>query len=198
MDVIASAVVASGDLVKVGGKIVVAAGDAAIGSTFVGVTNGVYRVPKEAGAVTQGAALYFKASTKTVTTSATGNTLAGYAFSSADSGDATVDMFLVDNTNAGTIGAIIAGNVATVAVADGVAVTAANGSAVETADATDLPTAQALANANKTAVNVLVTLANANKTAVNAAIALANNNKVKINAMLTALKAAGIMTADAK
>lgn len=152
MDVVASATVTSGDLVKVGSKIVVAMGNALSGETFVGATCGVFVVPKEAGAVTQGTALYFKASTKTVTTSATGNTLAGYAFSSAESGDATVDMFLVDNTNAGTIGAVIADNVAAVAVAD----------------ATDLTTAEALAN----------------------------NNKVKINAILTALKAAGIMTAD--
>jgi predicted RecA/RadA family phage recombinase len=100
MDVVASATVTSGDLVKVGSKIVVAMGNALSGETFVGATCGVFVVPKEAGAVTQGAALYFKASTKTVTTSATGNTLAGYAFSSAESGDATVDMYLVDNITA--------------------------------------------------------------------------------------------------
>lgn len=100
MDVVASATVTSGDLVKVGSKIVVAMGDALATELFVGATCGVFVVPKEAGAVTQGAALYFKASTKTVTTSATGNTLAGYAFSSAESGDAAVDMFLVDNITA--------------------------------------------------------------------------------------------------
>ena len=137
MQITAATDVAAGDLVKVGSKIVVAVTSALAGAIFVAMNEGVFEVAKEAGTVAQGQALYFKADTKTITTSGTGNTLAGYAFSDAASGDATVEILLVDNGSTG-------------------AVTAANIPAISVADATDLASAQALANACKATINSIL------------------------------------------
>jgi len=137
MQITAVTDVTAGDLVKVGSKIVVAITSALAGAIFVAMNEGVFEVAKEAGAVTQGQALYFKADTKTITTSGTGNTLAGYAFNDAASGDATAEILLVDNGSTG-------------------AVTAANIPAISVADATDLASAQALANACKATINSIL------------------------------------------
>jgi predicted RecA/RadA family phage recombinase len=137
MQITAATDVTAGDLVKIGSKIVVAITSALEGAIFVAMNEGVFEVAKEAGAVTQGQALYFKADTKTITTSGTGNTLAGYAFNDAASGDATVEILLVDN---GSTGAVVAANIPAISVAD----------------ATDLASAQALANACKATINSIL------------------------------------------
>ena len=50
---------------------------------------GVYELPKATGAITQGAAVYLTKDGK-ITTTDTGNTLAGVAWTAAQSADATV------------------------------------------------------------------------------------------------------------
>lgn len=92
------------------------------------------------------------------------------------------------------LAAIPTAAVADIATADGVAVSAANGTTVATADGSDAATTQALANALKVQVNVLVTLANANKAEINALVTLANANKAKINDLLAKLRTAGLVT----
>jgi len=88
----AEAAVSSGDLVKVSSVVGVAVASVAEGDTGSMQIVGVFEVPKETGAIDQGEALYYKASTGKVTTTATGNTFAGYAFSSAISADSTVQI----------------------------------------------------------------------------------------------------------
>lgn len=82
--------VVAGELILVGSKIAVAQNTVAQGGKVVSHTEGVFEVAKETGAITIGQPLYLKADTKTVTTSATGNVLAGYAYSAAASSDTTV------------------------------------------------------------------------------------------------------------
>jgi len=131
---VAVAAIDSGDLVLVGAKVVVAQNDAAINAEFIGQTKGVYNVPKEAGAITIGQALYLKAGAKTVTTTAAENTFCGYAHSAAAAGAATVDLLIVDGTP----------------------VTAATVAVVATVNGSDAATTQALANALKVTVNEML------------------------------------------
>lgn len=55
---------------------------------------GVYTLPKATGAITLGAKLYYDATNKNLTTTASGNTFAGYAFTAQQSGDTTVQLRL--------------------------------------------------------------------------------------------------------
>lgn len=86
----AAAAVTSGDLVKVGSVIGVSVTTVAQGDTGAAQIVGVFEVGKEAVAIDQGDALYYKSATGKVTTASTGNTFAGYAFASAAAGDSTV------------------------------------------------------------------------------------------------------------
>lgn len=90
----AAATITGGDLVKVGGLVGVATGDFASGADALVCLHGVFTVNKEAEAINQGEALYFKEATKTVTTTSTGNTFCGYAWGAALQADATVDLRL--------------------------------------------------------------------------------------------------------
>ncbi len=57
-------------------------------------TNGVFALPKAAGAVTEGAIVYWDNTAKNVTTTASGNTKIGAAVAAQASGDATVTVKL--------------------------------------------------------------------------------------------------------
>lgn len=96
LNVLAAAAIASGELVKVGEVVGVAAVD--IPATETGSVNvtGVYEVPKAAGAVAQGDKLYYDATAKNLTKTTTApNVYAGYAYESAAAGDAVVLVKLV-------------------------------------------------------------------------------------------------------
>lgn len=56
--------------------------------------DGVVSVPKATGAITLGAKLYYDATAKNVTTTSSGNTFCGYAYTAQQSGDATVQLRL--------------------------------------------------------------------------------------------------------
>lgn len=86
----------SSQAVLVGTRLGVALGDIANGAIGALAVRKVFRLPKAAGAVTQGAALYWDATNKVVTTTSSGNTYCGWAFAAAASGDATVDVKLND------------------------------------------------------------------------------------------------------
>lgn len=79
----------SGAAFLVGSILAVASTDAATGTTVVGVTKGVFDLPKAAGAITQGQKLYWDNAAFNVTTTAAGNTLMGAATQGAAAGDAT-------------------------------------------------------------------------------------------------------------
>jgi predicted RecA/RadA family phage recombinase len=69
-----------------------------IGAGEVGAVNlkGVYEVPKAAGAITIGAKLYWDATNKNITTTATNNTYAGIAYLGAAAGETTVQLLLAN------------------------------------------------------------------------------------------------------
>lgn len=62
----------------------------------IGAVNltGCYELPKATGVIAQGAKVYFVTADKNVTTTASGNTLVGYAAEAAASADATVKVIL--------------------------------------------------------------------------------------------------------
>ena len=89
IDLLAPRQLASGDGFLVGTLFAVASAAAANGAAVVGVVEGVFDLPKAAGAVTAGAKLYWDNTAFNVTTTATSNTLIGAAIKAAASGDAT-------------------------------------------------------------------------------------------------------------
>ncbi|WP_347269859.1 DUF2190 family protein [Rhizorhabdus histidinilytica] len=89
LDLTAPYDVASGAGFLVGSIFAVATISAANGADIIGRTTGVYDLAKAAGAVTQGAKLYWDNTNKVLTTTASGNTLVGTAVRAAQSGDAT-------------------------------------------------------------------------------------------------------------
>ncbi len=80
--------------VLVGDLLGVALGNGSAGDTIQLALEGVFEMPKAAGAISQGAKIYWNATDKNLTTTASGNKLAGYAFVGAASGDATVQLRL--------------------------------------------------------------------------------------------------------
>jgi predicted RecA/RadA family phage recombinase len=78
----------SGNGFLVGSIFAVASADAANAAPVVGVTEGVFDLPKATGAVTQGAKLYWDNTAFNVTTNASGTTLIGVATQASASGDA--------------------------------------------------------------------------------------------------------------
>lgn len=85
---------ASGDGALVGALFGVASYDTAAGEEAELATVGVYTLPKAAGAVAQGAALYWDNAAKVVTTSSSGNIRIGVAILPAASGDAVATVRL--------------------------------------------------------------------------------------------------------
>lgn len=86
-----------GDLYLLGSKVVVVVDGGIETDVVSAATEGVFTVPKETGAITIGQKLYLKAGAKTVTTVATDNAFAGYAYAAAGSSDATAQLLVVDN-----------------------------------------------------------------------------------------------------
>lgn len=89
-DITPSADVASGDVVVIGARIAIAATAIKANQTGSGSVVGVHKLPKATGAIGQFALVYWDATAKKITTTSSGNTLAGYAFQAAQSADATV------------------------------------------------------------------------------------------------------------
>ncbi|USE38935.1 DUF2190 family protein [Endozoicomonas sp. SCSIO W0465] len=85
----AAADVASGSAVVVGTVVVVAISTVLSGELAVGMTDGVFDLPKGTGAITQGAKVYLK-SDGTITATASGNTAAGTCWSAAADSDTSI------------------------------------------------------------------------------------------------------------
>lgn len=81
--------ISSGDLVKIGGMVGVAVNGGVENDVVAVNLCGVYEVPKASGAITKGARLYYDAAEGELTTTAAGNTFAGFAWQAQQSGDAT-------------------------------------------------------------------------------------------------------------
>lgn len=85
------AALASGSGVLIGSRLGVAVTDIANGATGSVRVRGVVELPKlGTDVVAQGALLYWDSTNKRLTTTASGNTLAGYATAAAGSGVSTV------------------------------------------------------------------------------------------------------------
>ncbi len=93
MTFVAAAVVLSGAALMVGDTAVVAKTDAASGETCVGEAEGVFNLPKAAGAISQGAKVYLSSDGQ-ISTTASGNKLAGKCWAAAANGDNSVDVKL--------------------------------------------------------------------------------------------------------
>lgn len=89
------ATVASGVPVVVGDLIGVALGSGTEGQVVAVKFDGVFELEKATGAMAQGAKLYWDNTAKKVTTTATSNTLIGYAWKAEVSGATTVRVRLV-------------------------------------------------------------------------------------------------------
>lgn len=95
LDHVAATAITSGQVVLLGVRIGVALGNAAIGETVAVQVKEVFNLPKvTANVVAQGALLYWDNTAKLLTTTATANTLAGYAAAAASGTDTTVDIAL--------------------------------------------------------------------------------------------------------
>lgn len=89
----AVAAVASGAVVVIGKRIGIVLGDIAAGATGTVQVTEVWNVTKlAADVVAQGDLLYWDAANSRLTTTAAGNTLAGYAAAAAGGGVATVSI----------------------------------------------------------------------------------------------------------
>ena len=91
--------ITSGAVVLVGTKVTVAVTSALQIQVAVVATSGVYEIAKATGAITKGDALYWDATASKLTKTSLSNTLAGYAFTSQASGDATVQVCLNEGVN---------------------------------------------------------------------------------------------------
>lgn len=89
-----TAAIVSGAAILVGALVGVAVQSGEIGDTISVNLTGVYTLPKAAGALSQGAVLYWDNTAKNVTATASGNTKIGHAWAAALNGDATVDVML--------------------------------------------------------------------------------------------------------
>ena len=96
IDYTPAAAVAAGDVVVMG-TTGIGIADRPIAANEKGglVVEGVIEIAKASGAITRFAKVYWDATASNVTTTATNNTLAGYAVEAAASGDATVRVKLM-------------------------------------------------------------------------------------------------------
>lgn len=94
LDYTPGSAVAVGAVVVVGDLVCVA--DRPIDANALGAVavSGVFKMPKGAGALSQGATVYWDATNSVVTTTATGNKKAGHVAAAAASGDADVAVLL--------------------------------------------------------------------------------------------------------
>lgn len=86
----ATAATSSGDLVVMADTVGVALTDGEAGDVISVRVQGVFELPKAAGAIAQGARVYWNGSA----IAASGDTLAGVAYTAAESGDDTVQVKL--------------------------------------------------------------------------------------------------------
>lgn len=86
--------VVAGLLYIIGSLIVISQDTVSEGKTFVGYTEGVFELPKATGAVTEGVKLYWDSTNSVLTTTASGNTFAGYATESSASAGTTARILL--------------------------------------------------------------------------------------------------------
>src|SRR3974390_2875721 len=96
LTVTAAAAVSGGDVVIIGDLAGIACTDAAIDESVEVNMEGVYTLPKAAGAVTQGAKLYWDSENKVVTTTAGSNAALGHAAYAADAAGPTVQVRLAN------------------------------------------------------------------------------------------------------
>lgn len=89
IEITAAGAIASGAPVLVGSLVGIAANSYEVGDIAVIWLRGTHTVPKAAEAWTAGAKLYWDNTAGKFTTTATSNTLAGYAYAPALIGDAT-------------------------------------------------------------------------------------------------------------
>lgn len=95
MDYVAAANIVSGQVLLIGVRVGVALAAIASGSKGSVGMSGVFTVAKlTTDVVAQGAALYWDNANSRLTTTASGNTLAGYAFEAAGNGATTVNIKL--------------------------------------------------------------------------------------------------------
>lgn len=93
LNYVAAADVANGEVLKLGVRVGVAVSAIANGATGIVRVRGVFSVAKaSADVVAQGAQLYWDDSAKVMTTTASGNTPAGYAAKAAGAGITTVEV----------------------------------------------------------------------------------------------------------
>ncbi|MGL6122450.1 MAG: DUF2190 family protein [Shewanella sp.] len=86
-----AAAVASGEAVLLGALLVVAVGAIAINTEGVGLTEGVFELPKlSTDVVAQGAPIYWDNTNKRLTVTTAGNTLVGKAWAAAANPSATM------------------------------------------------------------------------------------------------------------
>lgn len=91
----APAAVASGDVVQAGSIIGITAGSAAAGQPVDVIVTGVFQLPKvAANNITLGAPVYWDATAKLATTTASGNTKIGVAVEAAAASTGTVKLRL--------------------------------------------------------------------------------------------------------
>lgn len=89
----AAAAVASGAMVLIGTRVGVAIADIALGATGAVQVVGEFTISKlSTDVVAQGALLYWDNTNKRLTTTASGNTLAGFATAASGSGTGTVNI----------------------------------------------------------------------------------------------------------
>jgi predicted RecA/RadA family phage recombinase len=91
----ANEAITAGQMILVTGVVGVAINDVASGAVGVLATKGVFEVAKEGtDAPSQGQILYYNATNKTATVTASTNKVIGYAWTAAASGDSTVQVRL--------------------------------------------------------------------------------------------------------
>ena len=104
MPKVVAGAVASGQVIVTGSLVGISLGAYAVGDTAEIALEGVFEVPKSTGVITHGAPVYWAtagdpiggtAGTGAATATATSNTLMGYAWEAAASGDATVTVRLL-------------------------------------------------------------------------------------------------------
>lgn len=94
IEVTATAAITSGEAVVIGDTVGVAIISGAIGDKVSCAQEGVYELPKAAGAIAQGKKCYFVVADKNITGTAGSNIFAGYAYEGAAAADATVKVKL--------------------------------------------------------------------------------------------------------
>ena len=90
-----SETITAGDVVIKGDLVGVALGSGTEGDVVAIRMEGVFQLPKATGAITLGAKVYWDDTNNVVTTTASGNTLLGQAWSAQASGDTTVKVRLI-------------------------------------------------------------------------------------------------------